>query len=59
MASQMKSKEDFLFLLNYIKKVDMEEKGLVMHEFRPFTENSNTFLAGRQHIPDCRQYRHF
>ena len=45
MASQMKSKEDLLNLLNLIKKAEIEEKGLDVSMYHPFTENNSTFIV--------------
>ena len=47
-ASKMQSKEDLLSLLNYIKKVELEEIGL-QDMFRPITMRQLNFYCNPNH----------
>ena len=57
MASQMKSKEDLLNLLNLIKKAEIEEKGLDVSMYHPFTEKQLNFYCNPDHT--LHRYRQF
>lgn len=48
-ASQMKSKEEFINLLNLIKKAEVEELGLDMSQFHPFTEKQLNYYCNPRH----------
>ena len=48
-ASRMKSKEDFLMLLNLIKKAEVEKLGVDSSQFHPFTEKQLNFYCNPKH----------
>ena len=48
-ASQMKSKEDLLNLLNLIKRAEVEELGLDLSLFHPFTEKQLNYYCNPKH----------
>lgn len=48
-ASQMKSKEDLLKLLNLIKMAEVEKFGLDSSQFHPFTEKQLNYYCNPQH----------
>ena len=56
-ASQMKTKEDLLILLNLIKKVEIENMGLDASMYHPFTEKQLNFYCNPNHTE--RRYRQF
>lgn len=56
-ASQLKSKEDLLILLNLIKKAEIEEMGLDASMYHPFTEKQLNFYCNPNHTD--RRYRQF
>ena len=49
LASQMKSKEDLLKLLNLIKKAEIEKLGLSPSQFHPFTEKQLNYYCNPKH----------
>ena len=57
MASQMKSKEELLALLNYIKKGEIESAGLDSSIYHPFTEKQLNFYCNPNHT--FHRYRQF
>ena len=56
-ASQMKTKEDLLILLNLIKKAEIEDMGLDASMYHPFTEKQLNFYCNPNHTN--RRYRQF
>ncbi len=56
-ASQMKTKEDLLILLNLIKKAEIEDMGLDSSKYHPFTETQLNFYCNPKHT--ARRYRQF
>lgn len=48
-ASQVKTKEDFLNLLNLIKKAEIEEMGFDASMYHPFTEKQLNFYCNPNH----------
>lgn len=56
-ASQLKSKEDLLILLNLIKKAEIEEMGLDASMYHPFTEKQLNFYCNPNHTG--RRYKQF
>lgn len=48
-ASQMKTKEDLLNLLNQIKKAEIEELGFDSSKYHPFTEKQLNFYCNPNH----------
>jgi len=48
-ASQIKTKEDLLNLLNLIKKAEIEERGLDSSMYHPFTEKQLNFYCNPNH----------
>jgi retron-type reverse transcriptase/predicted DNA-binding protein (MmcQ/YjbR family) len=48
-ASRMKSKEDFLMLLNLIKKAEVEKLCVDSSQFHPFTEKQLNFYCNPKH----------
>ena len=57
LASQLKTKEDLLNLLNLIKKSEIEEMGFDISMFHPFTENHLNFYCNPNHV--FHRYRQF
>ena len=56
-ASQMKTKEDLLILLNLIKRAEIEDMGLDVSMYHPFTEKQLNFYCNPNHT--TRRYRQF
>ena len=56
-ASQMKTKEDLLNLLNLIKKAEIEEMGFDVSMYHPFTEKQLNFYCNPNHV--FHRYRQF
>lgn len=56
-ASQLKNKEDLLNLLNFIKKAEIEEIGILSTTFHPFTEKQLNFYCNPNHT--FHRYRQF
>lgn len=56
-ASQLKSKEDLLDLLNWIKKDEIEERGLDASMFHPFTMRHINYYCNPNNV--FRRYRQF
>ena len=56
-ASQLKTKEDLLNLLNQIKKAEIEEMGFDASMFHPFTEKQLNFYCNPNHA--FHRYRRF
>ena len=56
-ASMLKTKEDFLNLLNQIKKAEIEEMGFDVSLFHPFTERQLNFYCNPNHA--FHRYRQF
>lgn len=57
LASQMKTKEDLLNLLNQIKKAEIEEMGFDSSMYHPFTEKQLNFYCNPNHT--FHRYRQF
>ena len=57
LASQMKTKEDLLNLLNQIKKTEIEEMGFDSSMYHPFTEKQLNFYCNPNHT--FHRYRQF
>ena len=57
LASQMKTKEDLLNLLNLIKKAEIEEMGFDSSMYHPFTEKQLNFYCNPNHT--FHRYRQF
>ncbi len=57
LASQLKTKEDLLNLLNLIKKAEIEEMGFDVSMFHPFTEKHLNFYCNPNHV--FHRYRQF
>ena len=57
LASQMKSKEDLLNLLNQIKRAEIEDMGFDSSMYHPFTEKQLNFYCNPNHV--FHRYRQF
>lgn len=56
-ASQLKTKEDLLKILNLIKKAEIEDMGLDSSMYHPFTEKQLNFYCNPNHV--FHRYRQF